>query len=649
MNRFSFEAGRRLIIGENFYNMRQKLDGDRWRLEKETDGEILVLSEDNLLEQYSKNIVKFTNENAEILGQFEVKERIKQLFRDYPKKLQDEAKRRLGFVRALEGAMTVDKEQRIKEMAEQMQIEAPSIRTVQRWHNAYQKSEKNICSLVPGYSRRGNRNPRYAQEVLDISVRAINSEYLTKNKKTLTNAVSAVQHAIHQINSQRPQNEKLKKPARKFVRNIIAAMDAYEVDCARLGKIAADRKHREVIMTGERIIEPLQRVEIDHTPLDVILVADGTYLPIGRPTLSVAIDRCTRCVLGFHVSYDPPSYVSVAQCLAHAVTPKKVKSLYPDIQNEWPCWGLPQQVVVDNGAEFHSTDFAAAMMTLLIDIRYCPTRQPWWKGVVERFFRTQNKGLIHTIPGTTFSNIFEKGDYESAKYAVLTESELNELLHMWICDVYHQTQNRQSLRAPASLWRERIVDVIQTLPESVELLKVCLASALQKKIFHYGITLNNLTYNSHELQQLRRKYGKEMVAVRWNRTDVGYIHVLDEHENVYLRVPCTWPEYADGLSLWLHQRIREDALAKDGGGDARDKQNDAKARIRAKIEKAMSSKKLATRKTAARGQQSLQKSKESSDLNTASTVKENEISKHEISRPLDLANIPEYAIEERNT
>jgi len=65
--------------------------------------------------------------------------------------------------------------------------------------------------------------------------------------------------------------------------------------------------------------------------------------------------------------------------------------------------------------------------------------------------------------------------------------------------------------------------------------------------------------------------------------------------------------------LWLHQRIREDALAKDGGGDARDKQNDAKARIRAKIEKAMSSKKLATRKTAARGQQSLQKSKESSD------------------------------------
>ncbi len=42
-------------------------------------------------------------------------------------------------------------------------------------------------------------------------------------------------------------------------------------------------------------------------------------------------------------------------------------------------------------------------------------RSPWQKPFVERFFRAKAEGIIHTLPGTTFSNIFQRGDYQSVQ------------------------------------------------------------------------------------------------------------------------------------------------------------------------------------------------------------------------------------------
>jgi transposase InsO family protein len=56
---------------------------------------------------------------------------------------------------------------------------------------------------------------------------------------------------------------------------------------------------------------PLEIVQIDHTLVDVSVVDREHRLSIGRPWLTLAIDIATRAVVGFSVSFENPSVLSV--------------------------------------------------------------------------------------------------------------------------------------------------------------------------------------------------------------------------------------------------------------------------------------------------------------------------------------------------
>jgi len=606
MSQFSFVAGERIRMHNALYHVRRKLDDGKCQLEKDTNGEYLVVEETELRYLYSQNQVSFVSDYADI--QFDdsvVENKIAKIFADYPEELQQVAIKRRKYILSISGAPGNYAIEELRSMAIKLGDDTPPhVTTVERWSRLYQKSGNNICSLIPNYRCRGNTTPRYSEQVEIIAFRVIRQTYLTLERISEYETLSAIRNAIEVENGRLPEHEKLPKPKRKFLRNIIAEMDAFEVKRLRYGDYAAQRSFREANKSGEIIMEALERVEIDHTKLDLIAVDEITNLPLGRPTITVAIDRCTRCICGYYVSYDPPNYVAVMKCLAHSILPKDyVKKMYPDIVNIWPVYGVTELLVVDNAFHFHGNNLEKAVYDLVGDVRFCPVKQPWWKGAVERLFRTMAKALIHRVPGTTFSNIAEKADYKPLKMAVMTESDINELLHNWIIDVYHQTVHRATLRTPNSLWLERITAVRQTLPASVELLNVKLSSTAERTLFHYGVSLNNLTYSSPDLQKLRRKYGEIKVNVRWDESDIGFVHILDENSNVYLKVPCSWFEYANGLSLNVHKAIREEALSHEGP-ESEAKLDAAKARVRAIVEKALGNKKMVTRTNAARAKQS---------------------------------------------
>jgi putative transposase len=216
----------------------------------------------------------------------------------------------------------------------------------------------------------------------------------------------------------------------------------------RYGKKYAEEKHKAV-KHANRPKRPLEIVEIDHTLLDLFVVDDETGMPIGRPTFSVAEDKASAEITGFYLSFHPPSYLSVMNCLLHAIQPKDyIRTLYPDIKNDWDAYGVMETVRCDNGAEFHSADFEDAGRQLGFVIQYCPPRKPWYKGGVERSLKTKNTELIHLQPGTTFSNIFDLKDYDPKKNAVITLSTLLEIIHVYIVDIYHQKVHRGVMRFP---------------------------------------------------------------------------------------------------------------------------------------------------------------------------------------------------------
>ena len=94
----------------------------------------------------------------------------------------------------------------------------------------------------------------------------------------------------------------LKAPHYRTVRQRVKELSPRLVVQKREGAKSARAKHGPVRASTLRADLPLDVVQIDHTPADVIVVDQENRRPVGRPCLSLAIDVVSRVVMGFQVS-----------------------------------------------------------------------------------------------------------------------------------------------------------------------------------------------------------------------------------------------------------------------------------------------------------------------------------------------------------
>ena len=297
---------------------------------------------------------------------------------------------------------------------------------------------------------------------------------------------------------------------------------------------------------------------MDHTKLDMLVVDPEMRLPVGRPWMTTAIDKFSKMVIGMYISFSPPSYLSVMQCLRHAIKPKTyVKDVYPRIKHSWDAYGIPELIVVDNGPEFYSTHFEDACLQLGISIHFAPAKRGQYKGTVERWFRTQNQQLLHGKPGTTFSNIIDRADYDPKKHAVISYDALEELAHIFIIDIYHQREHRGMRDIPARVWKAAITEYPPAIPPRHTALEVLLGCIEQRRISASGIELHTLFYNDERLARLRRTLrAGERVTLKYDPNDLSLIHVADQEKGEYIPVPAVNQSYTHRLTLWQHEIIR---------------------------------------------------------------------------------------------
>jgi len=124
--------------------------------------------------------------------------------------------------------------------------------------------------------------------------------------------------------------------------------------------------------------------------------------------------------------------------------------------------------VVDNGREFKGQSLDDACLSLGIMLQFTPKMTPHFKGGVERLFRTQNMGLFHALEGTTFSNIFARGDYRSLEMAKLTLHDIDSALHIFLLDFYAEQFHTGLQGIPARRWEQFLTDGFQPrLPANV--------------------------------------------------------------------------------------------------------------------------------------------------------------------------------------
>jgi putative transposase len=74
---------------------------------------------------------------------------------------------------------------------------------------------------------------------------------------------------------------------------------------------------------------------------------------------------------------------------------------------------LPETLVIDNGPASIGEGLKDLCGQLGINLEWNPTVRPRLKGKLERLFTTHNTGVIHGLPGASFSN--EEGEDNSAE------------------------------------------------------------------------------------------------------------------------------------------------------------------------------------------------------------------------------------------
>jgi len=497
--------------------------------------------------------------------------------------------------------MTVEKLRPvIKETAKKFGDEhPPHPSTVMRWVRRLGQS-KDPTKIIDRRHRSGRKLSELAYAFFEKAVEKVS---LTPQKNPGTVLLQQIADDINSHNNKVPSKQHVKLPGRSTIYRWLDELHVSLKMQAREGKKAAKLKYRSVTETVD-VSYILERVEIDHTPLDLIVIDELTGLSLGRPWLTLAIDRYSRAILGFYLAFHAPSSYSVMQCLKRCVLPKAdwIKQL-GGIKNTWPMFGIPMEVVFDNGMDLHSNAVALICYEMGTRVSFCPTGEPYFKGAIERMFGTLNTGLIHQLPGTTFSNIKERGDYPSEQKAVFTLAQTTQAIAMWIVDIYHQRRHRSTGETPQVRWDRQLGFVSIEFPAHPEKLDVLVGiPAVRQKITHEGILYDTIHYNNSDLQYLSQRIGRRKgVQFKYFEDDVGYIQVYDEERSEYIRVEAAakYAEYANGLSRQLHLVTRRWA-EKTYGADWKDANLiDARKRIEDLVTQATTSKKMAERKKSA--------------------------------------------------
>lgn len=448
---------------------------------------------------------------------------------------------------------------------------AVSYTSVYRWLKDYKESNSDIRSLFPSYHCSGGKDKsRLEPQIIDFIKETITETYNNRQRITIRELWFCIISKISEFN--KFSVRKLEIPPYSSVARHVAKIPEYELVATRMGKRASEKAFQEV-GNGVEVNYPLERIEIDHTIVDVILVDDNNSI-LGRPYLVLAIDKYSRQVLGFSIGIsNGVGWPEVMQCIKHIMNDKSyVREIYPFIENEWTAFGMPKTIVIDNGLEFKNSAMKDACYQLGSVLLFCPPRVPEWKGSIERFFGTANTSLFHNMPGTTRSNPTKLADGENpSKSASLTFSAFIAIVHKWIIDVYSQDLNKGAGGKPAAIWEKGIEDHPVTWPNSISEVAILLGRTAYRRISRRGIELDTLHYNSNGLNKLLMQFTKENKGdesdylIKYDPQDLGEVYVYDHLINKkWIKVPCTNPNYAKNLSEWEHKEIKAYARNKYG-------------------------------------------------------------------------------------
>ena len=416
------------------------------------------------------------------------------------------------------------------------------------------RQRPQTSSLLPWKRGRNNSLTFLDPTRESLLTSCINDFYLRPERPSLAALIQEVKRQFAE--------QDLPAPNYRTVRRRVEELDLRLVIGKREGSKRAREKLGPVNVSSLQPALPMDVLQIDHTPVDVMVVDAERRLSIGRPWLTVAIDVATRMVAGFHVSLWAPSALSVSLTLSHAVLSKATWLADRELQTlTWPAAGLPRVIHVDNAKEFHSDALVRGCQEYGVQLDHRPRARPHFGGHIERYIGTM-MGAVHLLPGTTFSNVGEKGDYPSEERARLTLPDLERWLALQIAGVYHLSMHSALGTTPLAAWEQGITRrkyPLRNPPDETEFFLDFLP-AVPRRIQRDGIHFCNILYWDSILSPWAGRL-KQLLLVKYDPRNLSRVYVRDPNGH-------HWPiPYANlgrpPVALWELEEARKE-LRKEG-------------------------------------------------------------------------------------
>ncbi len=423
-----------------------------------------------------------------------------------------------------------------KKVAEVSKISVP---TLYRWVSSYSRTG-TLSSLLPNYKDRGGANKsRLSSEDEKIIESVIEDKFLNPQKYSVT--------VIYRDIVEKFTNAKMKVPHINTIRARIQKLDPKLVTKKRdLEKVNDTRGMPERNPRGKF---PLELIQIDHTPLDIILVDEEDRKEIGRAYITLALDIFSRMVAGFYISHEPPSFFNTGQCILNMIMTKDDFLKYLGVEGEWPLYGIPREISLDNAKEFRGIDITRFCEQYSIEIDWRPVGRSHYGGHVERFFKTLGDE-IHTLPGTTFSNITQKGKYDSQAKAVMSIGELEKWITEYVVNIYNKKEHSSIGMTPEEKYMEGIFGIgnypgtgLPPIVENTKSLRLSLLPSVERTVQKNGITIDHVTYYSEVLrkwiypQNSRTKARSKLFICKRDPRDISKIYFYDPDIKEYFEIP----------------------------------------------------------------------------------------------------------------
>lgn len=438
--------------------------------------------------------------------------------------------------------------------------------TVYRWLRDFDRVGR--VSVFIRKPRKDKGRVSLPKKVEDVIADMIKVHYLTKQKKKPAKVIREVEMLCNKLG--------LAPPHPNTIRSRIKKLDAYNKKKSREGNKAARDAFAPSKGHFPGADSPLSVVQVDHTPVDIILVDDTFRLPIGRPWLTLLIDVYSRMVLGFYISFDPPGNLSLGLCLAQAFLPKEKWLSKLGIETPWPCWGLPRTIHADNAKEFRGKMLTAACKEYGIDLEWRPVATPHYGAHIERLLGTLNEE-IHAAPGTTFSNPRQRGEYDSEGQSAMSLAEFEKWFTILCIEAYHHRPHSQLGMPPIAKWQEGIFGTKKApgigIPPRItdELrLKLDLMPFENRTVQHYGIVWDKVEYQHDVLRRwinamdpdnpkLKRKF-----LCRRDPRDISTIWFYDPEVQQYYAIPYRNTAHPT-ISVWELREANRRAVSESHG------------------------------------------------------------------------------------